>query len=91
MPIHETIQARKVLEHIQPYSPGKPIWEVQEELGLDQVIKVASNENPLGPSPKELEAILVSLPGINRSPDANATDLKGQIAVRSNLSPEQNI
>ncbi|CAI8839994.1 histidinol-phosphate transaminase [Priestia megaterium] len=89
MSIHQTIQARKVLEHIQPYSPGKPVWEVQEELGLDQIIKVASNENPLGPSPKALEAILVSLTGINRYPDANATDLKRKIAIRSNLLPEQ--
>jgi histidinol-phosphate aminotransferase len=89
MPIHETIQARKVLENIQPYSPGKPIWEVQEELGLDQIIKVASNENPLGPSPKALEAILVSLTGINRYPDSNATDLKRQISVRFNVLPEQ--
>jgi histidinol-phosphate aminotransferase len=49
-----------VAEHIarlSPYVPGKPIDEVQRELGLTDVIKLASNENPLGPSPKALAAI----------------------------------
>jgi histidinol-phosphate aminotransferase len=48
----QNIQPRKALQHIQPYSPGKPIWEVQNELGINKVIKLASNENPIGPSPK---------------------------------------
>jgi histidinol-phosphate aminotransferase len=43
-----------------PYPPGKPISEVKRELGLDRVVKLASNENPFGPSPKAVEAILAA-------------------------------
>ena len=57
MSINNEIQARSILQEMTPYSPGKPIWEVQRELGLEKVIKLASNENPLGPSPKAIEAI----------------------------------
>ncbi|MFD0872313.1 hypothetical protein [Paenibacillus residui] len=46
------VTARKTIQNIRPYTPGKPIWELQIELGLLQVIKLASNENPLGPSLK---------------------------------------
>lgn len=41
------VKARKTIQHIHPYTPGKPIWELQNELGLTKVIKLASNENPL--------------------------------------------
>jgi histidinol-phosphate aminotransferase len=87
--VQQKIQPRKVLQHIQPYFPGKPVWEVQQELGVERVIKLASNENPLGPSPKAIEAISKSLAGINRYPDANATDLKEAIASRLHLTPQQ--
>ncbi|MGG3890695.1 histidinol-phosphate transaminase [Metabacillus fastidiosus] len=83
------IQPRKALQHIQPYQPGKPIWEVQKELGIDRVIKLASNENPLGPSPKAVEAISASLLGINRYPDANATNLKKVIASHLQVQMQQ--
>lgn len=89
MYIEQKIQPRKALQHIQSYHPGKPIWEVQEELGIDRVIKLASNENPLGPSPKGIEAISDSLLGIHRYPDANATALKEAIASRLQLQPQQ--
>ncbi|WP_375162369.1 hypothetical protein [Bacillus sp. V3B] len=59
------INQRKALDCIKPYTPGKPSREVQKELGLTRVIKLASNENPLGPSPKSLDAITSSLSGIN--------------------------
>jgi histidinol-phosphate aminotransferase len=65
----QKIQPRKSLQKIQPYFPGKPIWEVQKELGIDRVIKLASNENPLGPSPMAIEAISKNIIGINRYPD----------------------
>lgn len=84
-----TIQARQVLQSMKPYSPGKPIWEVQRELGLQRVIKLASNENPLGPSPKALEAIAAALPGLHRYPDAQTIDLRQAIADKYRLSPEQ--
>lgn len=53
----QKIKPRQTLQLIQPYSPGKSIWEVQNELGINKVIKLASNENPLGPSPLAIEAI----------------------------------
>src|ERR1700730_7330520 len=74
------VQARQVLQEMTPYSPGKPIWEVQRELGLQEVIKLASNENPLGPSPKAIEAIVKALPELHRYPDADASKLKQAIA-----------
>ena len=47
----ENINPRSILSRMKPYTPGKPIWEVQREFGITQVTKLASNENPLGPSP----------------------------------------
>ncbi|MFF2587143.1 hypothetical protein ACFVSS_04495 [Peribacillus butanolivorans] len=46
------IRSRKALDKLKPYTPGKPLWEVQKELGLKRFIKLASNEHPIGPSPK---------------------------------------
>lgn len=85
----KNIQPRKTLDIIQPYSPGKPIWEVQKELGLDRVIKLASNENPLGPSPKAIEAIQKSLTELNRYPDADASALKTAISKEFDVLNEQ--
>jgi histidinol-phosphate aminotransferase len=83
------ISHRKSLDKIVPYTPGKPLWEVQKELGLTKVIKLASNENPLGPSPKALQAISKILSGLNRYPDAHAIDLKNVIASQLSLSTDQ--
>lgn len=85
----DMINHRKTLDDIKLYTPGKPLWEVQEELGLEKVIKLASNENPIGPSPKALEAIKNSLTGINRYPDAHAIKLKSVIAHSLSLSTQQ--
>ncbi|MDF2814350.1 MAG: histidinol-phosphate transaminase, partial [Paenibacillus sp.] len=82
------IHARSVLQQIEPYSPGKPIWEVQRELGLTEVIKLASNENPLGPSPKAIEAMASSLKDLHRYPDAQSYELKNAIAHKLALTPE---
>ncbi len=83
------IQARDALNHMKPYSPGKPIWEVQRELGLDRVVKLASNENPLGPSPKAVEAVQRLLADLHRYPDAQAVDLRATIAGKYGLESEQ--
>lgn len=85
----ENIKARKTLDQIQPYSPGKPIWEVQEELGLERVIKLASNENPLGPSKQAVKAIEQGVFGLNRYPDADASDLKAAIAKEHGVEKTQ--
>jgi histidinol-phosphate aminotransferase len=65
------IKPRKALEGIMPYKPGKPVGEVQREFGLDEIVKLASNENSLGPSPKALEAIREMLSGIHQYPEGS--------------------
>ena len=65
---------------VKPYTPGKPIEEVQRELGLKEVIKLASNESCLGPSPKAVAAIRKALKNINRYPDASSYYLKKKLA-----------
>lgn len=89
MPNTNNIKTRKTLDVIQPYSPGKPIWEVQKELGLERVIKMASNENPLGPSPKAVKAIQESLADLNRYPDADASVLRQAIAEQYGVEKQQ--
>ena len=81
---------RPCLVQITPYVPGKPIEEVERELGLSNVIKMASNENPLGPSPLALEAVKGYLPRLSLYPDGNCYYLKRALAERYNLQ-EQNI
>lgn len=82
-------QGRDALNKIKPYSPGKAIAEVKEELGLETVYKMASNENPLGPSPQALNAIRESLEGIHIYPDGSSLALKKAIAGKLALSPEE--
>ncbi|MDD5449570.1 MAG: histidinol-phosphate transaminase [Candidatus Omnitrophica bacterium] len=80
--------ARKNLLDIKNYEPGKPIEEVERELGIKEVIKLASNENPLGPSPKAVAAIRAALKNLNRYPDANSFYLKKRLAAeRFELEP----
>ena len=81
---------RPCLESITPYVPGKPIEEVERELGLTDVVKMASNENPLGPSPLAVEAIKEYLPKISLYPDGNSYYLKKALADRFGLE-ENNI
>lgn len=64
-----TPQVRPALSGLQPYEPGKPSSQVRRELGLERVIKLASNEGPLGPFPAALEAIAASAPELNRYPE----------------------
>lgn len=71
---------RRNILHISPYIAGKPIEETKRELKLKEVIKLASNENPLGPSPKARAAIMNSLSLINRYPDSNGFYLKRKLA-----------
>lgn len=79
--------ARKNILNIKNYEPGKPIEEVQRELGLKEVIKLASNENPLGPSPKAIAALRNSLKNLNRYPDASSYYLKQKLAGKLGLDP----
>lgn len=76
---------RKELSKLKPYVPGKPIEEVKKEYGIDKVIKLASNENQLGPSPKAVEAIKKELNNINIYPDAGAMELRHELAKKYDL------
>jgi histidinol-phosphate aminotransferase len=73
---------KNYIYNITPYQPGKPIEEVRRELGLEGVIKLASNENPLGPSPKAVSAISRALSGVNRYPDGDCFYLKRKLAKK---------
>lgn len=75
--------------HLDVYQPGKPIEELERELGITGVIKVASNENPLGPSPKALAALPAALPHLNRYPDASGIVLRRALAARFDCEPDQ--
>src|SRR5512137_613483 len=68
------------IRSITPYVPGKPIEELERELGISGSIKLASNENPLGPSPKAVNAIKKALEGLNRYPDGSGFYLSQALA-----------
>ena len=76
---------------IAPYQPGKPIAELAREMGLNEadIVKLASNENPLGPSPAALAAMHAALPELARYPDGNGFALKAALAKRYAVKPEQ--
>ncbi|HRW12842.1 MAG TPA: histidinol-phosphate transaminase [Syntrophomonas sp.] len=74
-------KARQEIFQLKPYIPGKPIEEVKRELGIDNIIKMASNENPLGPSPLAMQAITKALPDIYLYPDGNCYELKRGLAA----------
>ncbi len=71
---------------IFPYAPGKPISELERELGIQNIVKLASNENPLGPSPKALKAAQDALIDIARYPDGNGFELKAALSDRYGVS-----
>lgn len=84
-----SVRQQSGLDAIRPYVPGKPIEEVQREYGLEDVIKMASNENPLGPSSKALEALKSALPRLNFYPDGDSYYLRHAIARHLGMEPEQ--
>jgi histidinol-phosphate aminotransferase len=75
------------VQGLRPYEPGKPLGELEREYGVRDAIKLASNENPLGPSPAALEAVRGVLGEIARYPDGNGFDLKRAIANRYGVDP----
>jgi len=79
---------REEIGILKPYIPGKPIEEVQEEYGLERVVKLASNENPLPLSEKVRKAIENELREINRYPDSDSRLLKKALAGKLGLSEE---
>ena len=80
---------RKSILNLTPYVPGKPIEEVKRELGIDDVIKLASNENPLGPSPIAIEAMKDALSGISLYPEGSCYEPRQSVAAH--LGVDQNM
>ncbi|PIP20671.1 MAG: histidinol-phosphate transaminase [Candidatus Omnitrophica bacterium CG23_combo_of_CG06-09_8_20_14_all_40_11] len=78
---------RKNIVNITPYIAGKPIEEIKRQWALKEIIKLASNENPLGPSLKAMEAIKKNLSKVNRYPDSLGFYLKKKLARYLNVKP----
>jgi len=78
---------RAAIADLVPYEPGKPVEEVQRELGLERVVKLASNEGQFGPFPAALEALERGLPGLNRYPDGGAWRLVHALAEKHGVEP----
>lgn len=83
------IEVKKVVQQLKPYEPGKPIEEVQKELGLDKVVKLASNENPFGCSPKAQSAIQQQFNKLHIYPDGYALQIREKVATHLNIEKEQ--
>jgi histidinol-phosphate aminotransferase len=77
------------VETINPYVPGKPIEEVEREYGISGVAKLASNENPLGPSPRALAAARQACAQVNLYPDGSAFHLKRALARKLGVTPQE--
>ena len=80
---------RPALAGLVPYEPGKPVEEVQRELGLERVVKLASNEGPHGPFPAALDALQRASRDLNRYPDGGAYRLRSAIAERHDVRFEE--
>jgi histidinol-phosphate aminotransferase len=79
--------ARSAVRSLAPYIPGKPIAELERELGIHDIIKLASNENPHGPAPAALEAMRRSLEQSSLYPDNNCHELKAALARHLDIEP----
>ncbi|HET8651354.1 MAG TPA: histidinol-phosphate transaminase [Gaiellaceae bacterium] len=80
---------KPAVRDLVPYEPGKPVEEVQRELGLERVIKLASNEGPFGPFPEALEALAATAPELNRYPDGGGYRLRTALAQRHGVRFEE--
>lgn len=83
------MKPKSQIMHLPVYQPGKPIEEVKRELGLDKVIKLASNENPFGCSPKAREAIMAELDATHIYPDGGAVALTEALSGKLGVQPNQ--
>jgi histidinol-phosphate aminotransferase len=80
---------KPAVRDIVPYEPGKPVEEVQRELGLERVVKLASNEGPFGPFPEALDALAEAATDLNRYPDGGAYRLRVTLAERHEVRLEE--
>src|SRR5437868_12678894 len=89
MPEVEESFFRRSLAGLVPYEPGKPVEEVQRELGLERVVKLASNEGPFGPFPAAREALERAVDELNRYPDGGGYRLRAALAERHDVRFEE--
>lgn len=89
MPVSISELALPGVQGLRPYEPGKPVEELERELGISNIIKLASNENPLGPGSRAIEAIRQHIDGLARYPDGNGFALKQALAQRHAVTIEQ--
>lgn len=75
------------IEQLKPYQPGKPVEELERELGITGAIKIASNENPLGPAPRAIEAIRAAAGAVHEYPDGGCFKLRAALAERLGVRP----
>jgi histidinol-phosphate aminotransferase len=87
MSLRERVKAH--VAELTPYEPGKPLEELERELGISEAVKLASNENPLGPSPRAVEALRRHAGEVNRYPDGSCYRLRAALAGRYGVLPEQ--
>lgn len=85
------VKIRKVINELDPYVPGRSINEIAKEYGLNKedIIKLGSNENPLGPSPQAMAAVEAEISKISQYPESGLGDLKEEIAKYSGVSTPQ--
>src|SRR5580692_4979896 len=74
---------------LSPYVPGKPISELERELGIREIVKLASNENPFGPSPRVIEAVRAEVEQVGLYPDGSGFELKRALAAQLGVRTEQ--
>lgn len=74
---------------LEPYQPGKPVEQLERELGIEGAIKLASNESAIGPSAKALAAVREALDGVHRYPDGASHELRHRLAARLEVGPDQ--
>ncbi len=80
---------RPALRSLVPYEPGKPVEELRRELGLERIVKLASNEGPYGPFPAARDALARAVAELNRYPDAGAYRLRAALAHRHGVAMEE--
>jgi histidinol-phosphate aminotransferase len=81
--------AVKGVQGLQPYLPGKPIEELERELGVSNTLKLASNENPMGPSTKVIDALHEPTPQLDLYPDGGGFILKDKLAKKLGVTPSK--
>lgn len=82
------LNCRKCILDLKPYVPGKPIEEVKRELGIEDIIKLASNENPFGPSLRAVEAMKTAAESVSLYPDGSCFELRRAVATHLGVEPE---